>query len=164
MTGTTHFLVGAAIGKITGNPVLAVVFGFLFHFVMDLVPHWDYGFHFQRKFRHFLVAGSEPFIGLFIWIIVGLLKGFSSEMWFTTFIGGAFCLLPDVMSVFIRLFRIKPLRPLTSFHTRLHWFIPNIHKADFLEFEKRSITKRGIMLGIIYQIPFVLASIYILVK
>ena len=164
MTGSTHFIAGAAIGRLTGNPILAAILGLLFHFIMDLIPHWDYGYHFQKKIKHFLMAGSEPLIGMVVWVFIGLHKDFSLETWIVTFVGGAFCLLPDVMSVLVRLFRLNFLRSTVTFHAKLHWFIPGIKDMDFMAFEKKSITKKGIFFGILYQIPIIVISLWILLS
>jgi hypothetical protein len=43
MTLTTHATLGAVIGRATGNPVLAFIFGFISHFLIDMVPHGDTG-------------------------------------------------------------------------------------------------------------------------
>ena len=37
----THAAIGAIIGEKTGNPVLAVLVGFAFHFISDMIPHGD---------------------------------------------------------------------------------------------------------------------------
>ena len=39
----THATAGAVIGQFTGNPVLAFIFGFVIHFLMDMIPHGDVG-------------------------------------------------------------------------------------------------------------------------
>jgi hypothetical protein len=162
MTGTTHFLAGAAIGKATGNSILAIIFGFIFHFIMDLVPHWDYGYYFEKKLKHFIIAASDPLIGVLIYVGIGLYRGYDFHTWLVTFLGGCFCLLPDVMGVFIRLFRLKRLKWLNVIHNRVHWFIKG--ERDVMAFEKVPITNRGVFLGIIYQIPFIVVSVLTLIR
>lgn len=162
MTGTTHYLAGAAIGKVTGNPILGAVFGFIFHFVMDLVPHWDYGLYLERKFRKFVVAACDPIFGFLVYLLIGYLCKYDLDTWIVTFVGGFFCLLPDVMGIFIRIFRIKALRPLNVFHDRVHWFIKE--EKDAMDFKKREVTKKSFIFGILYQVPFLALSIYLLIK
>jgi len=41
MLETSHVVVGMAIGKYVPNPLLAFVFSFLSHFILDFIPHWD---------------------------------------------------------------------------------------------------------------------------
>lgn len=42
MVLATHLVAGAALGQVVGQPVLALIAGFLSHFLLDAVPHWDY--------------------------------------------------------------------------------------------------------------------------
>lgn len=55
MLSTPHFLVGAAIGSVVPNPVAAFALGFVSHFVLDQIPHWDPGTklapHNQKEFK-----------------------------------------------------------------------------------------------------------------
>lgn len=41
MTLTTHAVIGALIGGVTGNPALALGLGFGSHFLVDIIPHGD---------------------------------------------------------------------------------------------------------------------------
>lgn len=43
MLSTPHFFVGAAIGSVVPNPIAAFALGFVSHFVLDQIPHWDPG-------------------------------------------------------------------------------------------------------------------------
>ncbi len=42
MYASTHFAVGAAIGKMVGNSWQAFLLGFLSHIILDIIPHHDY--------------------------------------------------------------------------------------------------------------------------
>lgn len=42
MLSTPHLLVGAAVGSVSPHPIIAFGVGFLSHFIMDKVPHWDW--------------------------------------------------------------------------------------------------------------------------
>lgn len=162
MLSSTHFITGAAIGKFTGNPLLAVVFGLVSHFLMDLIPHWDYGYHFKKRIDSFLIAMSDPAVGLVIYLLIGYFSHFTANQWINSFLGGAICLVPDIMGVFIKLFKIKQLKWFNFFHDRLHWFIKE--KYDVFEWKKGYITKKGIVLGVLYQIPFIIASLWFLIR
>lgn len=37
----THFIAGAAVGEAVGNPFLAFLLGFVLHFLLDSIPHFD---------------------------------------------------------------------------------------------------------------------------
>ena len=41
MLETSHVVVGMVIGKYVPNPLLAFIFSFLSHFILDFIPHWD---------------------------------------------------------------------------------------------------------------------------
>jgi hypothetical protein len=43
MTSTAHALVSGAIAAAVPNPVLSMPLIFVSHFIMDAVPHWDFG-------------------------------------------------------------------------------------------------------------------------
>lgn len=42
MLSTPHLLVGATVGSLTPNPFAAFIAGFLSHFIMDMIPHYDW--------------------------------------------------------------------------------------------------------------------------
>jgi len=162
MTGTTHFITGSAIGKLSGNPFLAAALGFVFHFIMDLVPHWDYGYHFKKTIPSFMLAALDPAIGIavVVWIIIG--RDLSQAVIINMLVGGFFCLLPDILSVFIKLLKIKRLKRLIIFHNKLHWFTKN--RPDAFEWKEIKTTPWGIVAGIAWQIPFVAFSLFILLR
>ena len=130
---------------------------------MDLVPHWDYGFHFRKKFWCFVIAGAEPIIGIAVFVWIVLSGNFSQATIINMFVGGLFCLLPDVMGLFIRLFKLKLLKPIALFHAKLHWFV-NFGGKDIFDFGEIKISPRGIVLGVIYQVPFLLVSLWFLMR
>lgn len=60
MTLTTHATLGAVIGKLAGNPVLAFVLAFASHLMVDMIPHGDTGlsdnFRIHKKNQKLAVA------------------------------------------------------------------------------------------------------------
>jgi hypothetical protein len=43
MVLSTHAVVGGALGRLLpGGPIIALAAGFVSHFLLDLIPHWDY--------------------------------------------------------------------------------------------------------------------------
>lgn len=61
---TTHLLAGAAVGHLTGNPIMAGALGLISHACLDAVPHHDY---------HDIKPGVADFIlGTALWF--GLLR------------------------------------------------------------------------------------------
>ena len=162
MTGTTHFLAGAAVGKITKNPILAVIFGFLIHFLMDMIPHWDFGYLFCKKWTCYLMAMSDPIVGIVFFIIVGIVLRFDKKTWALTFLGGLASLVPDASSVLIKTFQIEQLRWFLEVHTMVH----TLHRfsGDVFEWKTAYFTTRQMIVGLAVQIPFILLSLIILMK
>jgi len=164
MVISSHFLAGAAIGKVTGNPILAIVVGFLFHFVMDLVPHWNYGYKHLKKFKTLILVLLDPLLALALFVAIGLARGYSFSTWLITFLGGVGCVLPDLIEFIIRIFNLQSLTFFLKFHRTVHWFEKHPENIWATAEDEYPYTKKGIMCGIIYQIPFILVSLWILIK
>jgi hypothetical protein len=49
MTATAHALVAGAIYRAIPNPLLSVPLAFTSHFIMDAVPHWDFGTQWRSR-------------------------------------------------------------------------------------------------------------------
>ncbi len=49
MTATAHALVSSAIAASVANPHVALPLAFISHFVMDAVPHWDFGTNWRSR-------------------------------------------------------------------------------------------------------------------
>lgn len=49
MTATAHALVAGAIYRAVPNPVLAIPLAITSHFIMDAVPHWDFGTQWRSR-------------------------------------------------------------------------------------------------------------------
>ncbi len=49
MTATAHALVAGAIAAHFGNPVYALPIALTTHFVMDSIPHWDFGTNWRNR-------------------------------------------------------------------------------------------------------------------
>lgn len=49
MTATAHALVSAAIATAIPHPTLAMSLAFVSHFIMDTVPHWDFGTNWRTR-------------------------------------------------------------------------------------------------------------------
>lgn len=49
MTSTAHSLVAIAIAAKITNPELAIPLAFTSNFLLDMVPHWDFGFGWRQK-------------------------------------------------------------------------------------------------------------------
>lgn len=49
MMATSHALVGTAIAAAVPNPILAGVLILTSHYLMDLIPHWDFGTNWKNR-------------------------------------------------------------------------------------------------------------------
>ncbi len=66
MIATTHALVGAMIASRLQNPILAPIAGFASHFVLDSIPHWDFGTSWQTRSKTItgIIAIADTLIGI----------------------------------------------------------------------------------------------------
>lgn len=65
VTATTHALIGAAIAAKVPNPALSAGLIFSSHFLLDLIPHWDFGSDWRSrpKFKTGLLAVADTVMG-----------------------------------------------------------------------------------------------------
>lgn len=72
MTATAHILVAGAIVSKISNPAISLPLVFASHFVMDAVPHWDFGTNWRSRPKHTtaVLAIAETLIGLGVGYLV----------------------------------------------------------------------------------------------
>lgn len=59
MTATGHAIIGTVIAAKIGNPALAIPIAIGSHFLADLFPHWDTGYHRKQKTHNkFLIESA----------------------------------------------------------------------------------------------------------
>lgn len=131
MLFTTHLLVGAAIGKATGNPVGGFAVGYLSHHLLDYVPHYDPGSLFYKEEKEpdtqwqpftYFMAIADVALGMGIITIVALN---SPEA--TNIIAGALGgVLPDLLD---NVPAVKDLFRKTKFGTSFHSFHEKLHNT-----------------------------------
>lgn len=95
MTTIPHVIAGAAIGALSPSPVVAIAGGFLSHFVLDFIPHWDPLFnkdHPGRFQRNKLLFAFLLFIDLGVSVIILLLIFQYPNMFIAAVVGT----LPDL--------------------------------------------------------------------
>ena len=144
MIFTTHAITGATIGVLSGNPILGFIFGFISHFVLDALPHFDQGSFYVDKDKgpawlgakyednkKKFVANKRDWIILFIDFgvagIIGLYLLFAlpTNLWLLLIFGGLGGILPDVFdgSPFWR-YKFRELKFGKIFHkvhSFFHW-------------------------------------------
>lgn len=66
MIATTHALVAAMIATRLQNPIVAPILGFASHFILDSIPHWDFGTSWQTRSKTTtgIIAIADTIIGI----------------------------------------------------------------------------------------------------
>jgi hypothetical protein len=162
MLGSTHFIAGAATGKLTKNPFLAVAIGFLIHFLMDAIPHWDLGYFFCSRWPCYVMAASDPISGIIFFAILGIFLRFDKKMWVLTLLGGLASIAPDALNVFIKTFQIEQLRWFMELHAMAHTLRP--FHGDVFAWNMATFTFPQMIWGLLVQAPFWFVSIWILIR
>jgi hypothetical protein len=141
MTATAHTLVAGAIATRIGNPYLAGFLALGSHFVLDAIPHWDFGTNWKirPKWVTGLISISENLIGitvtyflyrqkvaplpLFGCIFLSLLPDWLEAPWYI-FFAAKDKLKPSKQAGFWEKFTFKIYRIENSFHhkTKSMWF------------------------------------------
>jgi hypothetical protein len=157
MTLTTHAIFGAGLAScMPEHPVVAFTAGFVSHFVLDAIPHWDYEIlsesvdpDFGKKMtwsRELMLdavrIGGDACFGIIASLFLfghhnlpGLLAIFSGA------IGG---IVPDALQFVYGHFKKEPLVSLQTFHKWIHTDMRLKHRP---------------LIGISSQVVFVLCSV-----
>ncbi len=116
-----HSISGGVVGEAIGNPFLAILFGFVSHFLLDLIPHFDTTDDGKLTKRQLILIGIDGSIGLAI--IVYLLMGYTIDP--VSFLAGAFgAIIPDLFDN-VKLWEVsfrksKFGEPFHAFHELVH--------------------------------------------
>ncbi len=126
MTLTTHATLGAVIGHAVGTPVLAFVFGFISHFLIDMIPHGDTGlsdnFRVLKRKRKQAVAyvAVDAVVAIFFVLLLANTRDIDSVRTFTWgIIGGV---LPDFLVGVYEITKTPLLRWFNTLHFAFHDF------------------------------------------
>jgi len=126
MTLTTHATLGAVIGRATGNPILAFVFGFISHFLIDMVPHGDTGLADNYKIKKvrrkqaLAYVMVDAVVAILFVLILANVKDITSVRNFTWGIVGS--VLPDLIVGVYELTKTKYLHWFNKMHFFFHDF------------------------------------------
>lgn len=132
---TNHAITGAMLATLTPNqPLLGFTAGFLSHFVLDAIPHWDYSLDSFKKdnnnpmnndivinkyfVKDILKIGLDGAIGLsFAYLIFCFYMKYSV----LTILSGAIgAMIPDALQFAYMKCRREPLVSLQKFHLWVH--------------------------------------------
>ncbi len=127
MTLTTHALVGAALGTMTGNSLGAFMLGFASHFFVDAIPHGHYPFISflrsrdpQRPYsRRALVVIAFDFL---LALLFPMLLFSSTTPPFVVLLAAVGSILPDLLFGFDIYFPSRLTRSFVRLHEGAHFF------------------------------------------
>jgi len=118
MIAATHLITGATLGAFAPNWWSAAILAILLHFLLDTIPHSDFGEQHTLKITAPVVA--DVVIGT---ILVGLFYLYGPRqanlLW-----GAFFGILPDIIQIGLMVINPENWRKYkyTKFHEWLHWF------------------------------------------
>ena len=122
MTLTTHATLGAVIGHATGNPLLAFIFGFISHLLIDMIPHGDTGIadnyrvHKRRRKQAVAYVMVDAIIAIIFVLLLANTRDIESMRAYSWGIAGG--VLPDLL---VGIYEVTKTRLLRWFNT-LHFF------------------------------------------
>ncbi len=126
MTLTTHATIGAVIGHAVGNPLWAFIFGFISHFIVDMIPHGDTGLsdnfriHKRKRKRAVAYVVIDAIVALFFVLIIANTRDIESVRTFSWGIVGG--VLPDLIVGLFEVTKAPFLRWFIRFHFFFHDF------------------------------------------
>lgn len=68
MTSTSHALVAGALAKSVPDPLLAFILSYATHFMLDSIPHWDFGTNWRSRPKRMTAtyAIAETIFGIIV--------------------------------------------------------------------------------------------------
>jgi hypothetical protein len=135
MTLTTHAIVGASVASILpSHPALGFAAGFVSHFLLDAIPHWDYYLISRKKDnsnpmnndiilnKYFIFdlfkIGTDAILGVVIALLLFGISNFHlvwAPLW-----GIVGALTPDALQFIYFKWRHEPMISLQRFHLWVH--------------------------------------------
>ena len=135
MTLTAHAITGAALASLVPDqPLVGFAVGFISHFVLDAIPHWDYKLSSKKEdgnnhmnddmvinknfIKDILKISFDGILGLLLSLIV-----FNFYFKFSTFVvlsGVIGAMMPDALQFVYMKWRHEPLISLQKFHLWIH--------------------------------------------
>ena len=135
MTLTAHAITGAALASLVPDqPLVGFAVGFISHFVLDAIPHWDYKLNSKKEdgnnhmnddmvinknfIKDILKISFDGILGLLLSLIV-----FNFYFKFSTFVvlsGVIGAMMPDALQFVYMKWRHEPLISLQKFHLWIH--------------------------------------------
>jgi phosphatidylglycerophosphatase A len=126
MTLTTHATLGAVIGHTVGTPLLAFVFGFISHFLIDMIPHGDtgladnYKIHKRRRKTALAYVMVDAVIAILFVLLLANTRDLDSLRTFSWGIVGG--VLPDLIVGLYEITKTPLLKWFNTLHFAFHDF------------------------------------------
>ena len=135
MTLTAHAITGAALASLVPDqPLVGFAVGFISHFVLDAIPHWDYKLSSKKEdgnnhmnddmvinknfIKDILKISFDGILGLlFAYFIFVFYFKFSTFVVLSGVIGA---MMPDALQFVYMKWRHEPLISLQKFHLWIH--------------------------------------------
>lgn len=96
MTGSNHVVMGALVGALVAQPIIAIPLAFFSHFVLDALPHYghehDERYWLTKNYRRVLVADALLTTSLFLYLLL-----VQPQNWGLMFVCAAVAVLPDAL-------------------------------------------------------------------
>jgi hypothetical protein len=130
---TTHILAGTLVGAEVKNPYEIAGLAIVLHFLMDMLPHGDY-LNKKSSLREFWKVAIDLALGFgLVAYIVLRHTGSAADPVYTRniILGIFFSLLPDGTTLLYWKMGMKFLRPVKSFHEKLHHYPYSSPKRRF---------------------------------
>lgn len=81
MTATAHALIAGAVAATVPNPALGITIAAISHPLVDMIPHWDFGWGWKQKTKIQLFAESVFDLGLGL-ALAFIFFGQITEVWY----------------------------------------------------------------------------------
>jgi len=163
----SHIIVSGLLGATTQNYFLAAVFGFVSHYVLDAIPHWDYlsgefiskvktetGFLKKKKFWQTMFKVAFDILtglGLLFIIFIVIIKNPVPKNIIPIFISIFFGVLPDALQLLYWITKWQSIK----------W---NSDLQHFIHYSTHKKIEQGFWPGIITQISTIGIVFLILYK
>lgn len=146
MLFTAHAAVGGVAGEYLNSPVLAFIAGFILHFILDAIPHYDTTDNQKWTFRQYFLMFADMAVGFVLLFIF-----FDKIGHPLSFFAGSFgSILPDILD----------LPPIWRDRFRSTWFGARMHRVH----EAVQKIKVGPVSGLSIQVIIIVITVYILIS
>ncbi len=147
---TVHAPTGIIIGQYISNPILAFIIGFIFHYILDMIPHGDTKI--DSKYKNPIHIGTAALFDFILLFLVLILLFFSNVNLFKPSIitGMIGAMLPDILQGFYYIYRRKFFKKMQNIHIFFHDAISKKYEMNFVP-------------GIIFQLIILIILIFIII-